>query len=69
MAAVSDVSAMPKLETSAKSTRWKLREISWATGRESCGPRRGCPGKMQLKYLKTILQADDGIKKVTAITW
>jgi len=24
---------------------------------------------MQLKYLKTILQADDGIKKVTAITW
>jgi len=38
-------------------------------GRESCGPRRGCPGKMQLKYLKTILQADDGIKKVTAITW
>jgi len=24
---------------------------------------------MQLKYLKTILQAADGIKNVTAITW
>jgi len=44
-----------------------LREISWQ--RELRGPWRGCPGKMQLKYLKTILQADDGIKKVTAITW